>query len=382
MQKPYQNYKPVDFLKDERFIKWQLFPDEEDHLYWNSFIKKYPEQNEVINEAISLMKGTKLNAYSYSNTEKEEIWRNIKRWSYAASIAACFMIILLGSLWKFNPTTPHSIKASVNIDSILQGNNIMLILSDGEILPLDSYSYLQYKENGTFIIENERKQERKSTQTAGAHTLIVPRGKTSFLSLADGTKIWVNSETVLNYSARLDSAIRKISIEGEAYVEVAKNKHKPFIVHTSRFDVHVLGTKFNVSSYKEEAAHSVVLAQGKVKVYSDKLHMSTCLKPNEMFATSKDSCYKTQVNAYNYICWKNGLLYLESQPLSTIINKLSRHYAVNIKMEKDIYSLKCSGKIVLFEDLDITLKNISNVIPITYTHKGNEILISKKININ
>lgn len=40
MQKPYQNYKPVDFLKDERFIKWQLFPDEEDHLYWNSFIKK------------------------------------------------------------------------------------------------------------------------------------------------------------------------------------------------------------------------------------------------------------------------------------------------------------------------------------------------------
>ena len=57
MQKPYQNYKPVDFLKDERFIKWQLFPDEEDHLYWNSFIKKYPEQNEVINEAISLMKG-------------------------------------------------------------------------------------------------------------------------------------------------------------------------------------------------------------------------------------------------------------------------------------------------------------------------------------
>ena len=99
MQKPYQNYKPVDFLKDERFIKWQLFP-EEDHLYWNSFIKKYPEQNEVINEAISLMKGTKLNAYSYSNTEKEEIWRNInnkitkrstiKRWSYAASIAACF----------------------------------------------------------------------------------------------------------------------------------------------------------------------------------------------------------------------------------------------------------------------------------------------------
>ena len=124
------------------------------------------------------------------------------------------------------------------------------------------------------------------------------------------------------------------------------------------------------------------MAQGKVKVYSDKLHMSTCLKPNEMFATSKDSCYKTQVNAYNYICWKNGLLYLESQPLSTIINKLSRHYAVNIKMEKDIYSLKCSGKIVLFEDLDITLKNISNVIPITYTHKGNEILISRKININ
>lgn len=79
MQKTYQNYKPVDFLKNERFIKWQLFPDEEDHLYWNSFIKKYPEQNAVINEAISLMKGTKLNAYSYSRAEKEEIWTNINK---------------------------------------------------------------------------------------------------------------------------------------------------------------------------------------------------------------------------------------------------------------------------------------------------------------
>ena len=391
MQKTYQNYKPVDFLKNERFIKWQLFPDEEDHLYWNSFIKKYPEQNAVINEAISLMKGTKLNAYSYSRAEKEEIWTNInkkitkhstiKRWGYAASIAACFMIIVLGSLWTFNPAT-SSIKASVNIDSILQGNNITLILSNGKILPIDPSSYLQYKENGTFIIKDGGKLKRESTQTAGIHTLIVPRGKTSFLSLADGTKVWINSETILNYPAQLDSAIRKISIEGEAYVEVTKNKHKPFIVHTSRFDVHVLGTKFNVSSYKEEVTHSVVLAQGKVKVYSDKLHTATCLKPNEMFSTNKDSCYKTKVNAYNYICWKNGLLYLESQPLSTIINKLSRHYAVNIILEKDIHNLKCSGKIVLFEDLDVTLKNIANVIPITYTPKGDNILISKKINTN
>ena len=70
MQKPYQNYKPVDFLKDERFIKWQLFPDEEDHLYWNSFIKKYPEQNEDYPE--SIRKSKDLQAI-YDNTDGNEI---------------------------------------------------------------------------------------------------------------------------------------------------------------------------------------------------------------------------------------------------------------------------------------------------------------------
>jgi ferric-dicitrate binding protein FerR (iron transport regulator) len=293
---------------------------------------RQPGNKAALKEVITLLKRVKLNAYTYSDTEKAELWRSInrkinrhlvvRRWMRAAVAAACLIGVALG---------------------------------------------------GWYVADRHQTVAQPELQT-----LVVPRGETDSLLLADGTKVWVNSESAVRYPDRFDGDKREITVEGEVYLEVAHNVRKPFVVHTQSFDVRVLGTKFGISSYNGEETHSVVLAQGKVEVYSQRLNTTVRLHPNELFTQQRDSCYTADVNAYNYISWKDGILYLESLPLSVIATKLERHYAVGIRPDKEIANLICCGKIVLFDDLCMTLDNITDVLPITYKRQGNLILISRK----
>lgn len=387
MQKAYENYRPADYLKDEDFLRWRLLRRKEDEQLWHAFLKEHPEQQAAVDEAIRRAEGIKLNNYACSNAEKQILWKHIRRrvnkqrtarlWRFAASIAAC-AALLAGLLWTVDH--PHScpdIKDNTRIDSLLQEKHISLILADGSILPVADGSSLQYNTMG-LSLKTASQQQSLHTGDQDMHTLIVPHGKTFFLSFEDGTCAWINSETVIDYPAHFQKHKREMHVKGEVYMEVNRNRHVPFIVHTCRFDIHVLGTKFNVSAYKEEKRHSVVLAQGNVKICSDRLDTPVCLKPNEMFSAETDSCTTTQVNAYDYICWKDGMLSVKSEPLSAIARKLSRHYDTDIRLENSIRHLKCSGKIVLFDELDTTLRNITHALPVTFEHHGDSILISRK----
>ena len=101
------------------------------------------------------------------------------------------------------------------------------------------------------------------------NTLVVPRGRRSSLLLADGSRIWVNSGSVLRFPSHFDEKQRLIEAEGEIYIEVVKAKI-PFLVKTDKFTVNVLGTKFNISSYTDEEESTVVLVEGSVNVCTKK----------------------------------------------------------------------------------------------------------------
>lgn len=388
MQDSYKDYQPADFLKDEKFLRWRLLGDEEDRLFWEGFLNEYPEREPVLREAVRLMEGIKLNSYVYTAAEKQELWQRIERkirrrhlvrgWGYAASLAAC-VVVLISVLWMAFPSVPcPDLKSSVNVDSLLQADNVTVVLADGRMLPVASDGGLQYTAAGlSYRVGSECRLI--SAGRHERHVLAVPRGKTFFISFEDGTRVWVNSETALLYPVCFKSREREMEVvTGEAYVEVAENRHAPFVVHTCRFDIHVLGTRFDVSAYKGENTHSLVLAQGKVKISSSRLRHPVFLEPDEMFSAEKDSCFTSWVDAEDYICWKDGLLTVRSQPLSAIVRKLSRHYDADIRLAEGIRELKCSGKIVLFPDLDVTLENIAKVLPVAYVRCGGGILITPK----
>ena len=98
------------------------------------------------------------------------------------------------------------------------------------------------------------------------HTVTVPSGQRANLTLPDGTKVWMNARTEIQYPGVFSKSKREIKLNGEAYFEVSHNAKHPFIVHTNKCSIEVLGTKFNVEDYADSKDFSTALIEGSVKV--------------------------------------------------------------------------------------------------------------------
>lgn len=166
---------------------------------------------------------------------------------------------------------------------------------------------------------------------AKLQTITVPAGQRAQVTLADGTKIWLNSQSTLSYPANFGRNERNVDLNGEAYFEVAKNKDIPFYVHTNMNKIRVVGTKFNVCAYKGSKEFETTLVEGFIDIYA--VHSNTVitrLKKNDFFANYDGKYKKTILPSYEYLRWKEGLYCFDDVPFSCILSKLEKYYNVKI----------------------------------------------------
>ena len=161
----------------------------------------------------------------------------------------------------------------------------------------------------------------------GIHTLKIPRGMNQQLTLTDGTKVWLNAESTLEYPETFEGKPnREVYLKGEAYFEVTKNASQPFRVKTDALETLVLGTSFNVRAYSKEDTQ-VTLVEGSVKV-SDKHQNELRLQPGEH---TDGKLNKTKVEkADDYHSWAAGIFYFDHTELVEIMRELGRWYNINI----------------------------------------------------
>lgn len=162
------------------------------------------------------------------------------------------------------------------------------------------------------------------------------KGQKLNVTLSDGTVVWLNSESSLRFPIRFKGELRELKFTGEAYFSVAKDPSKPFIIHTAKTKIQVLGTKFNLRAMASENTTSVVVAEGKVKFTggSDKQQLIlTANKRGILETTSTSQMMKTEaVYAGKYMAWKNNELVLDNQTLEEAALTLERWYNVKIKI--------------------------------------------------
>lgn len=177
--------------------------------------------------------------------------------------------------------------------------------------------------------------------TTCCQTLTTPRGKSFLLVLSDGTKVWINAESSLRYPVAFNGKERRVELKGEACFEVAKDENCPFIVSADGMDTHVLGTKFNVRSYKTEDRH-VTLVHGKVQVTNKNSLKSIILQPGQDLTYTETGEEKiSNVNIATYTAWTEGMFYFEDSPLEEIMSSLGRWYNVNIDFERiELYNIR------------------------------------------
>ena len=160
------------------------------------------------------------------------------------------------------------------------------------------------------------------------NTLRVPRGGEYMLELSDGTKVWLNSDSELRFPVTFVGDRRSVEIEGEAYFEVAKDEGKPFHVLANGADIKVVGTSFNVMTYRGRTVTTLV--EGKVCLtYKDESVLMVPDRQAEVI-TETGKILMREVDARNFTLWKDGVFYFENAALETIAERLSQWYDVNI----------------------------------------------------
>lgn len=388
----------TDFLKDKQFIRWQLVPDEEVEAYWKNFIEQNPDLNPDLEQAVDYLKTTGLNNSTLTDAERlhllnkieSTIERSVKttkiRRIIQLSVASCAAIALLIvglNHFVFQEKKIHySADKELIVGNLLNNKDIQLITEEDSLL-FQNDVQVEFDKTGKAKIRQVDSEE-KTVELAKSkqNTLIVPYGKRSTLTLSDGSKVWLNSGSVLEFPAQFTENKREIRLaSGEMYIEVAPDSQKPFHVSTSDFNVKVYGTKFNISAYAD-SPRSVVLVEGKVSLKPIN-KKETFLSPSEQAVYSDNGTFNTQkVDVNQFISWKNGYLEFDKTPMTEVLKQIGRYYNLSFDFDNDVNLQRrtCTGKIYLSENLDNVMTTIGLLSSTKYIKDNNQVFIINESN--
>lgn len=182
-----------------------------------------------------------------------------------------------------------------------------------------------------------------SSEMLAMQKITVPAGQRISIELSDGTLVWLNSRTSIQYPAVFSGKERRIKIDGEVYCEVTHDKYKPFIIETPRGDVEVLGTKFYLEAYSDNDAFVASLMEGSVKVTSNGQQLT--LKPDQMSYLQNGKLKMDKIEDYNIYRWREGLICFKDKSFPDIMDKFEKYYGVVIEIEnQNVLNYSCSGK--------------------------------------
>jgi len=281
--------------------------------------------------------------------------KKLSTWHQFSWVAASILLLLFSSSLYYLSAPPkfHKTSSSFPVKTgsssvvIPGGNHAVLILSDGTSIVLDSSS------NGTIASQGSTKIIKLNSGQLAYNspgqpqaevlynTLSTPRGGKYQVTLADGTVVWLNSESSLRYPTVFKGTDRKVEISGEAYFEVAKNPGHPFKVHINVAtgeggEVEVLGTHFNVNAFDNEATIRTTLFEGSIRM--NRANGVTPIKPGQQLQAAKDGKVAIVNNAdlESVIAWKEDRFQFEDADLKYVMRQIARWYDIEVAYKGNI----------------------------------------------
>lgn len=384
-----------ELIHEKTFILWCLFPTQELDAFYQDYLRLYPEDEAMLLAARNKVRKLRLHPQGAAMTSiehavlknkiqqgiaKRQKRQRILRISYLA--AACILLFILVNIFRQTGIPENEMNTmpltAENLRLDQQQTEIELQLANEQTMQVPNNTEIRVDSKGQIQIEDKAINPVAQSTTPAAvpqeNTLRVPYGRRSFLVLPDSTKVWVNAGTILRFPQQFQADNRTIHVNGEIYLEVKKDPTRPFYVKTTQMDIRVLGTSFCVTAYQEEDAQSVVLKEGLVAV-NDRNGSEQKITPDEMLVLSQNQMTVKEVDPYNYISWIDGILQFKERNLGQILDQLSRYYRITFNCPEELESFKCSGKLVLFDDIHQVLNTLQTTLPISYQEKDEVIAI-------
>lgn len=211
-------------------------------------------------------------------------------------------------------------------------------------------------------------QSEKTEGPIAMQTISVPAGQCVNVTLPDGSNIWLNAQTTIQYPVSFNKENRQVKLDGEAYFDVAKDSKRPFIVNTKECSVEVLGTKFNIDAYSSRDKFETVLMEGSVKVSMlDDPTQAVSLKPNNKVYRSNGKLLTQKVRNYERYRWKEGLICFVDEPFKVVMEDFEKFYGLTIVVNNQkVTQYLYTGKFKQTDGVDYALSLLQKNIHFTY----------------
>lgn len=317
----------------------------------------------------------------------------IMKWAGIAAAASVLIMFGYSLFQKAPEVKPQVAEAQKAAPDFLPGkkNKAVLILADNSQIVLDSTNagllgtqgnaMITKAANGEIIYEHGNVPHGASEPVY--NILEIPVGAEYQLVLADGTKVWLNSESRLKFPVSFSGNSREVEVSGEAYFEIAQNKSKPFKVRFNEAAVEVLGTHFNVNAYSSENNQAVTLLQGSVKVVNT--GKEVLIKPGQQARLAGNGNINVkEVDTEEAVAWKNGYFMFVDEDIKSIMKKLSRWYGFTAEYQGNVDGEHFGGMISRYKKISEVLSMFERTGTIKFkliqgdqSGKGRKLIISK-----
>ena len=385
---------PFEFTKELlRYTRGELSKEEEKGIEqvlsevegMNTLVGELKDKNRIEHEMHVIAKFDTERALSKLKNRKQVKRRGILPWIAAASV-----VVIAGvSAWILLSQEPDVDNLSVT-EKFEPGKAIVTLeMASGLKYRLDTLSSVVRNNRVNVAFDNNDRvlkiKEQDSladgaTKEIGYNTINVPYGGTYTVELCDGTKVYLNSGTTLEFPSRFDGKVRSVILKGEAYFDVARNVSKPFVVEVDEMKVKVLGTSFNVKSYVDEPGVYTTLVEGSVAILRDG-QPEKKIKPGEQAYYNKGvgTLSIAEVDVNEFTSWKDGLFYFKDIALEEILRIVSRWYDLEVfYMNQGAKSVIYSGKLPMYSSVEDVLRKFEISGDVRFELKGRTLTVFDK----
>ena len=302
-------------------------------------------------------------------------------------VAAAILMILSATIVFYKYSDNARVKTQLVkhtqpvLNEIMPGSNkAVLTLGNGHKVVLDDAQSGQIAtEEGVIIKKIADGQLSYAASgkdvTIEQNNLSIPKGGQYHVTLPDGTQVYLNSTSSLSYPTQFIGSSRNVTLQGEAYFEVAKNAKMPFIINVNnKQKIEVLGTHFNVKAYTDEQEINTTLLEGSVKISTD--DKNVILKPGQMAVDNPSKSLSVQIaDLEEIMAWKNGLFIFNNENITTVMKKVARWYDVDVVFKGNMENTNFVGNYSRSKSLANLLKNIELMDKVHFRAEGRRITV-------
>lgn len=385
---------PFEFTKELlRYTRGELSKEEEKGIEqvlsevegMNTLVGELKDKNRIEHEMHVIARFDTERALGKVKNRKQVKRRGILPWIAAASV-----VVIAGvSAWILLSQEPdvHNLPVAEKFEP---GKAVVTLeMASGLKYRLDTLSSVVRNNRVNVAFDNNDRvlkiKEQDSladgaTKEIGYNTINVPYGGTYTVELCDGTKVYLNSGTTLEFPSRFDGKVRSVILKGEAYFDVARNVSKPFVVEVDEMKVKVLGTSFNVKSYVDEPGVYTTLVEGSVAILRDG-QPEKKIKPGEQTYYNKGvgTLSIAEVDVNEFTSWKDGLFYFKDIALEEILRIVSRWYDLEVfYMNQGAKSVIYSGKLPMYSSVEDVLRKFEISGDVRFELKGRTLTVFDK----